>query len=154
MSLFFLGRYTSSKQTGNVELPVRSIAVLPFENLSGNPVFARVLGLRPLPDRSTRHAPCRIGLRAQCAEDSREIRSQIGNGRRRPDAANSFPRLLHCDILFHTRGLDRPVPFMPQMPFFSLPCTGAPPFSFTNSKQLRVCHLLGADFFFPVITSG
>ena len=154
MSLFFLGRYTSSKQTGNVELPVRSIAVLPFENLSGNPVFARVLGLRPLPDRSTRHAPCRIGLRAQCAEDSGEIRSQIGNGRRRPDAANSFPRLLHCDILFHTRGLDRPVPFMPQMPFFSLPCTEAPPFSFTNSKQLRVCHLLGADFFFPVITSG
>src|SRR6266516_947001 len=37
VSLFFLGRYTSSKQSGNVELPGKSIAVLPFENLSGNP---------------------------------------------------------------------------------------------------------------------
>jgi TolB-like protein/Flp pilus assembly protein TadD len=37
VSLFFLGRYTSSKQSGSVELPAKSIAVLPFENLSGNP---------------------------------------------------------------------------------------------------------------------
>src|SRR6266704_634808 len=37
VSLIFLGRYTSSKQSGNVELPAKSIAVLPFENLSGNP---------------------------------------------------------------------------------------------------------------------
>ncbi len=37
VSLFFLGRYSSSKQSGNVELPAKSIAVLPFENLSGNP---------------------------------------------------------------------------------------------------------------------
>ncbi len=36
VSLFFLGRYTSSKQSG-AEVPVKSIAVLPFENLSGNP---------------------------------------------------------------------------------------------------------------------
>ena len=35
VSLFFLGRYTSSKES--VELPEKSIAVLPFENLSGNP---------------------------------------------------------------------------------------------------------------------
>src|SRR5213593_3951629 len=34
-SLFFLGRYTSSKQTS--ELPGKSLAVLPFTNLSGNP---------------------------------------------------------------------------------------------------------------------
>src|SRR5438874_8096627 len=33
--VFFLGRYTSSKQSA--ELPAKSIAVLPFENLSGNP---------------------------------------------------------------------------------------------------------------------
>jgi TolB-like protein len=37
VSLFFLGRYTSSKQSGLTEVPVKSIAVLPFENLSGNP---------------------------------------------------------------------------------------------------------------------
>src|SRR6266699_3256301 len=37
VSLFFLGRYTSSRLSGNVELPAKSIAVLPFENLSGNP---------------------------------------------------------------------------------------------------------------------
>jgi TolB-like protein len=37
LSLFFLGRYTSTKQSGNVGLPAKSIAVLPFENLSGNP---------------------------------------------------------------------------------------------------------------------
>jgi serine/threonine-protein kinase len=37
VSLFFLGRYTSSKQSRNGELPAKSIAVLPFENLSGNP---------------------------------------------------------------------------------------------------------------------
>jgi adenylate cyclase len=35
VSLFFIGRYTSSKQSA--ELPAKSIAVLPFENLSGNP---------------------------------------------------------------------------------------------------------------------
>ena len=35
MGVFFLGRYTSSKQSA--ELPAKSIAVLPFENLSGNP---------------------------------------------------------------------------------------------------------------------
>jgi TolB-like protein/Tfp pilus assembly protein PilF len=35
VGLFFLGRYTTSlKQSGIVELPVKSIAVLPFENLS------------------------------------------------------------------------------------------------------------------------
>ncbi len=37
VGLFFLGRYTSSKRSGNVEVPAKSIAVLPFENLSGNP---------------------------------------------------------------------------------------------------------------------
>src|SRR3989442_387077 len=37
IGLFFLGRYTSSKQGGGAELPAKSIAVLPFENLSGNP---------------------------------------------------------------------------------------------------------------------
>jgi len=38
VSLFFLGRYTTtSKQNGLTEVPVKSIAVLPFENLSGNP---------------------------------------------------------------------------------------------------------------------
>src|SRR5438034_5601067 len=37
VGLFFLGRYTSSKRSGNVEAPAKSIAVLPFENLSGNP---------------------------------------------------------------------------------------------------------------------
>jgi len=35
VGLFFLGRYTGSKQSA--ELPAKSIAVLPFENLSGNP---------------------------------------------------------------------------------------------------------------------
>jgi TolB-like protein len=38
VSLFFLGRYTASnKQGGRVELPGKSLAVLPFANLSGNP---------------------------------------------------------------------------------------------------------------------
>src|SRR5438876_8371072 len=37
IALFFIWRYTSSKLSGNVELPAKSIAVLPFENLSGNP---------------------------------------------------------------------------------------------------------------------
>jgi len=35
VSVFFLGRYTSSKQS--LESRAKSIAVLPFENLSGNP---------------------------------------------------------------------------------------------------------------------
>ena len=35
VSVFFLGRYTSSKQSP--ELPGKSLAVLPFINLSGNP---------------------------------------------------------------------------------------------------------------------
>jgi hypothetical protein len=37
MGVFFLGRYTSSKQSGGAELPDKSIAVLPFENLSRDP---------------------------------------------------------------------------------------------------------------------
>jgi TolB-like protein/Flp pilus assembly protein TadD len=38
VSLFFFERYTAtSKQSGLTELPAKSIAVLPFENLSGNP---------------------------------------------------------------------------------------------------------------------
>jgi TolB-like protein/Tfp pilus assembly protein PilF len=37
VGLFFLGRYTSSKQTESGELPAKSIAVLPFENLSPDP---------------------------------------------------------------------------------------------------------------------
>jgi TolB-like protein/Flp pilus assembly protein TadD len=44
VGLFFLGRYTASrKQTESTELPQKSIAVLPFENLSeekGNAYFA------------------------------------------------------------------------------------------------------------------
>jgi TolB-like protein/Tfp pilus assembly protein PilF len=38
VSLFFFGRYTAtSKQSGSAELPDKSIAVLPFENLSRDP---------------------------------------------------------------------------------------------------------------------
>src|SRR5207245_5172308 len=38
VSLFFFGRYTAtSKQSDLTEAPAKSIAVLPFENLSGNP---------------------------------------------------------------------------------------------------------------------
>ena len=40
VSLFFLGRYTSSKQSGGAELPAKSIAVLPFENFSEDKAFA------------------------------------------------------------------------------------------------------------------
>jgi len=37
VGLFFLGRYTSSKQGEGAELPAKSIAVLPFDNLSRDP---------------------------------------------------------------------------------------------------------------------
>jgi TolB-like protein/Tfp pilus assembly protein PilF len=37
VGLFFLGRYTSSKQSEGGELPAKSIAVLPFDNLSRDP---------------------------------------------------------------------------------------------------------------------
>jgi TolB-like protein len=38
VGLFFFGRYTAkSNQSGSAELRAKSIAVLPFENLSGNP---------------------------------------------------------------------------------------------------------------------
>src|SRR5919198_4485027 len=38
VGLFFLGRYTASrKQTNGAELPAKSIAVLPFDNLSRDP---------------------------------------------------------------------------------------------------------------------
>ena len=38
VGLFLFGRYTAtSKQSGSTESPAKSIAVLPFENLSGNP---------------------------------------------------------------------------------------------------------------------
>jgi TolB-like protein len=37
VGVFFLGRYTSSKQTEGTQLPAKSIAVLPFDNLSRDP---------------------------------------------------------------------------------------------------------------------
>ncbi len=37
VALFFLGRYSAPKQTGPAEIPAKSIAVLPFENLSRDP---------------------------------------------------------------------------------------------------------------------
>ncbi|PYJ49480.1 MAG: hypothetical protein DME83_11355 [Verrucomicrobia bacterium] len=37
IGLFFLGRYTSSKQNAGAELPGKSIVVLPFDNLSRDP---------------------------------------------------------------------------------------------------------------------
>src|SRR4029077_6236286 len=38
IGLFFLGRYTvASKQSGSVEAPAKSIAVLPLVNTSGDP---------------------------------------------------------------------------------------------------------------------
>jgi TolB-like protein/Tfp pilus assembly protein PilF len=36
VGVFFLGRYTSSKQSGGAELPAKSIAVLPFVNMSAD----------------------------------------------------------------------------------------------------------------------
>src|SRR5438093_2806446 len=42
IGLFFLGRYTSSKQNAGTELPGKSIAVLPFDNLSRDPDNAYV----------------------------------------------------------------------------------------------------------------
>jgi TolB-like protein len=40
VSLFFLGRHTSSRQGGEAELTAKSIAVLPFENFSEDKAFA------------------------------------------------------------------------------------------------------------------
>jgi len=37
VGIFFLGRYTSSKQSEGAQLPAKSIAVLPFDNLSRDP---------------------------------------------------------------------------------------------------------------------
>jgi hypothetical protein len=37
IGLFFLGRYTALRQTGILGTPAKSIAVLPFENLSRDP---------------------------------------------------------------------------------------------------------------------
>src|SRR5881397_2727922 len=37
IGLFFIGRYTASKQNAGAELPGKSIAVLPFDNLSRDP---------------------------------------------------------------------------------------------------------------------
>src|SRR5881296_3006443 len=36
VGLFFVGRYTSSKQSGNIALSAKSIAVLPFVNMSSD----------------------------------------------------------------------------------------------------------------------
>src|SRR5205807_2149700 len=37
IGLFFVGRYTALRQTGTLSSPAKSIAVLPFENLSRDP---------------------------------------------------------------------------------------------------------------------
>ena len=37
VGLFFVGRYTARRETGTFRSPTKSIAVLPFENLSRDP---------------------------------------------------------------------------------------------------------------------
>jgi TolB-like protein len=70
LGLFFVGRYTAPRQTGTSGLPIKSIAVLPFENLSHDPdneyfaegiqgeIFTRlatIADLKVISRSSTRH---------------------------------------------------------------------------------------------------
>ena len=64
VGVFFLGRYTSSKQTEGTQLPAKSIAVLPFDNLSRDPdnaYFAEGVRDELLAYRETRYAPPQDG---------------------------------------------------------------------------------------------
>ncbi len=90
-SLFFLGRYTASrKQTESAELPTKSIAVLPFENLSRDPdnayfaegiqdeILARLSKIADLKVISRTSTQSESGAR-ECAVDQRaERRSSVG----------------------------------------------------------------------------
>src|SRR5438876_3124633 len=88
MSLFFLGRFTAStKQNGATEVPAKSIAVLPFENLSeekANAFFAdgvqdeiltdlaRIADLKVISRTSVMH------YKSGIARNLREIGEQLG----------------------------------------------------------------------------
>jgi TolB-like protein/Tfp pilus assembly protein PilF len=88
LSLFFLGRFTAStKQNGATEVPAKSIAVLPFENLSRDPDnafftdgvqdeiltdLARIADLKIISRTSVMH------YKSGIARNLREIGEQLG----------------------------------------------------------------------------
>src|SRR5437667_11737788 len=88
ISLFFLGRFTAStKQNGSTEVPAKSIAVLPFENLSRDPDnaffadgvqdeiltdLARIADLKVISRTSVKH------YKSGIARNLREIGEQLG----------------------------------------------------------------------------
>ena len=88
LSLFFLGRFTAStKQNGATEVPAKSIAVLPFENLSRDPDnaffadgvqdeiltdLARIADLKVISRTSVMH------YKSGIARNLREIGEQLG----------------------------------------------------------------------------
>src|SRR5213083_179733 len=88
ISLFFLGRFTAStKQNGATEVPAKSIAVLPFENLSEEPDnaffadgvqdeiltdLARIADLKVISRTSVMH------YKSGIARNLREIGEQLG----------------------------------------------------------------------------
>jgi TolB-like protein len=86
VGVFFLGRYTSSKQSEGAQLPAKSIAVLPFENRSedkANAYFAdgihdeiltrlsKIADLKVISRTSTQHFK-------SAPENVREIARQLG----------------------------------------------------------------------------
>jgi hypothetical protein len=91
VSLFFFGRYTAtSKQSGNVELRAKSIAVLPFENLSGNPENAYFTdGIQEeIPDASGQGCRSESGL----ADVNSALQEVAGESTRDRDAARRCKR--------------------------------------------------------------
>jgi hypothetical protein len=59
VGVFFLGRYTSSKQGAGAELSAKSIAVLPFDNLSRDPDNGLLCRRHPGRDPDTLIQDCR-----------------------------------------------------------------------------------------------
>ena len=87
IGLFFVGRYTALRQTGNQSSPAKSIAVLPFENLSRDPdnaYFADgvqdeiLTNLSRIADLKVIGQISVMQYKAGIARDLREIGQQLG----------------------------------------------------------------------------
>ena len=87
IGLFFVGRYTVLRQTGTLGSPAKSIAVLPFENLSGDPdnaYFADgvqdeiLTNLSRIADLKVIGRISVMQYKAGIARDLREIGQQLG----------------------------------------------------------------------------
>jgi len=115
-SLFFLGRYTSSKQSRGAELALKSIAVLPFENLSHDPDnayfadgvqeeiltrLAKIVDLKVISRTSTQQYQSKPGNLSEIAKQLGVANILEGSVQKAGDSVRVSVNLIHADSDSH-----------------------------------------------------